>query len=76
MRSGDYVLCVYDNAYHYAARVLAKYNRPRFAERVWGRNHAGETWQYMYFLTRPVDVERRVPEVADYLMQRIWASPR
>ena len=27
MKPGDYVLCVSDNIYHYAARVLAKYNR-------------------------------------------------
>ncbi len=27
----------------------------------------GQTWQYMYFLTEPVRVDRRVSEVADYL---------
>jgi len=34
MKPGDYVLCVSDNVYHYAARVLAKYDRRQFAKRV------------------------------------------
>jgi len=67
MNPGDYVLCVYDNAYHHAACVLAKYNNRRFAERVWGTNDEGKTWQYAYFLSKPVDVHGRVPQVADYL---------
>ena len=67
MEGGDYALSSYGNAYHHAARVLAKYDNPRFAERVWGTDHEGRTWRYMYFLTRPVQVDRRVPEVADYL---------
>jgi hypothetical protein len=67
MKQGDYVLSSYDNAYHHAARVLAKYDNRRFAERVWGRDNEGRTWRYMYFLTEPVEIDRRVPEVADYL---------
>ena len=42
MKPGDYVLCVSDNAYHYAARVLAKYDRRQFAKRVWGTKDGGE----------------------------------
>ena len=67
MERGDYVLSAYGNAYHHAARVLATYDNRRFGEEVWGADHEGKTWQYMYFLTEPVDVDRRVPEVADYL---------
>jgi HNH endonuclease len=67
MKPGDYVLCVYDNNYHYVARVLDKYNHREFAERVWGTNDDGETWQYMYFLTEPDRVAGHVLEVVDYL---------
>jgi len=67
MESGDYALSSYGNAYHHAARVLAKYDNRRFAERVWGTDHEGRTWRYMYFLTEPVQIGRRVPEVSDYL---------
>jgi hypothetical protein len=43
MESGDYALSSYGNAYHHAARVLAKYDNGRFAERVWGTDHEGRT---------------------------------
>lgn len=67
MESGDYALSSYGNAYHHAARVFAKYDNRQFAERVWGTDHEGRTWRYMYFLTKPVKVNRRVPEVSNYL---------
>lgn len=67
MERGDYALSAYGNAYHHAAQVLAKYDNQRFAERVWGTDHEGRMWRYMYFLTKPVKVDRGVPEAADYL---------
>lgn len=67
MERGDYVLCMYGNTYHYVARVLAKYNNERFARRVWGEDEGGETWEYMYFLTEPLEVERHVSEFEGYL---------
>jgi putative restriction endonuclease len=67
MKPGDYGLCVSDNIYHYAARVLAKYNRRQFAKRVWGTKDDGETWQYMYFLTEPDEVDGHVFDTARYL---------
>jgi putative restriction endonuclease len=67
MKPGDYVLCVSDNVYHYAARVLAKYNRPQFAKRVWGTRDDGKTWQYLYFLTEPDEVDGHVFDTARYL---------
>jgi putative restriction endonuclease len=67
MERDDYVLCVYGNAYHYAARVLAKHDNRRFAQRVWDTDHEGKTWQYVYFLTKPVEIYGRVPAVGEYL---------
>ena len=67
MNPGDCVLCVYGNTYHYAARVLDKYDNRRLAERIWSTNDEGKTWQYMYFLSKPVDVGGHVAEAADYL---------
>src|SRR5215207_6155196 len=43
MERGDYVLCVYGNAYRYIARIVAKSENRRFAESVWGTNEAGKT---------------------------------
>jgi len=67
MKPGDYVLCVSANAYHYAARVIAKYERRQFAKRVWGTKDDGETWQYMYFLTEPDEVDGHILETGGYL---------
>jgi hypothetical protein len=64
------------NIYHYAARVLAKYDRRQFAERVWGTDDDGETWQYMYFLTEPVEVEGRVPALGEYLNRAYFGFTR
>lgn len=67
MEPGDYVLCVSGNVYRYAARVLAKYVRRQFAELMWGTDDDGETWQYMYFLTEPDEVDAHVSEVGNHL---------
>jgi hypothetical protein len=67
MDRGDRVLCVYDNAYRYAARVLAKYDNPELASSVWGEGEEGKTWQYMYFLTEPREINTHVSELAGYL---------
>jgi hypothetical protein len=67
MERGDYVLCMYGKTYHYVARVLARYNNERFARRVWGEDEDGETWEYMYFLTEPLEVNRPVSEFEGYL---------
>ncbi len=67
MERGDFVLCVYDNAYRYAARVLAKYDNPECAQAVWGTNDKGQTWRYMYFLTEPIEVYQPLYEFEGYL---------
>jgi len=58
---------VYSKTFHYVARVLAKYNYERFARRVWGEDEDGETWEYMYFLTIPIEIDRRVSDFEGYL---------
>ena len=67
MERGDFVLCVYGAVYHNVARVLAKYDNQKFAETVWGTKPSGETWQYMYFLTEPVEIKRLLFEFGEYL---------
>lgn len=67
MERGDFVLCVYDNAYHYVTRLLAKHDNPECAEAVWGTNDEGKTWRYMYFLTEPIEVYQPLHEFDGYL---------
>jgi hypothetical protein len=70
MERGDFILCVYDAAYHYVARLLAKYDNPECAEAIWGTNDEGRTWRYMYFLTEPIDTYQPLYEFEAYLHSR------
>jgi len=63
----DWILCVYDNQYHFAARIIDTFDNEEFAEKVWGRNPEGKTWQFMYFLTKPEKVHAGVLDLSDYL---------
>ena len=67
MERGDFVLCVYDNAYRYVARLLAKHDNPECAEAIWGTNDEEQTWRYMYFLTEPIEVYQPLHEFEGYL---------
>jgi hypothetical protein len=68
MARGDYVLAYYAKAYHYVARVLASFHKPTLAKNIWGANEdTGNTWEYMYFLTKPVPIDAPAYWVADLL---------
>ena len=60
MEINDYVLTVYNNAYHYLSRVTYKFHNKTVAEKVWGRDDSGKTWELMYFLTKPVKFNKPV----------------
>jgi predicted restriction endonuclease len=76
MARGDYVLCVYDSTYHYVARVLAKYDNERFARRVWGEDEDGQTWEYICFLTKPIEVHQPLYQFEGYLHSRYQGFTR
>jgi hypothetical protein len=67
IQNGDYALCVYDSNYKYVAKILGKYDNADFAKAVWGTDPDGATWQYMYFLTEPVEVTVSVVSLSQYL---------
>ncbi len=68
MNRGDYVLGYYGKTYHYLSRVLDTFHNPTLATNIWGRNeNTGQTWEYVYFLTEPVKIDRSVSWVADLL---------
>ena len=57
MKPGDYVLAYQARHYIFVARVIAKRDDANFARDLWGTDKSGQTWQYMYFLTRPMEVD-------------------
>jgi hypothetical protein len=68
MNRGDYVLGYYGKTYHYLSRVLDTFHNPTLATNIWGTNeNTGQTWEYVYFLTEPVKIDRPVSWVADLL---------
>ena len=67
LKTEDWILCVYDNQYHFAARIIDNFDNEEFAEKVWGRDPEGNTWQFMYFLTKPEKVNVGVQDLSDYL---------
>lgn len=67
MHTGDYALCVYENRYRYIAKVIGKFNNQRAAETIWGNDPNGNTWQYMYFLKKPIAISIPVPDLSQHL---------
>ena len=63
----DHSFCVYENKYHYISRILGKYNNEKFARAVWGEDENGNTWQYLYFLEKPLKVSVGVTKLANHL---------
>lgn len=50
MEPGDYVLVYKSKKIIFAAEVALKTRNPQLAEKFWGREEDGNTWEYMYFL--------------------------
>jgi hypothetical protein len=69
MALGDWVLGVYGNTYRYVAQVLGKFRNAEAARAIWGVDENGNTWEFMYFLTKPLAVNRPVAALADELNQ-------
>ena len=58
MTRGDYVLAYYFKGYHYVARVLASFHKASLATNIRGTNdETGNTWEYMYLLTKPAKID-------------------
>lgn len=69
METGDYVLTVYDSAYHYLSKVAYKFHNKTVAEKIWGKDNTGKTWEFMYFLTKPFKFDEpvRISELNSFL---------
>jgi MoxR-like ATPase len=67
IEAGDWMLCVFEHHYRYAAQVIAKYDNESFANDVWGRDPDGRTWSLMYFLTAPRATDVSVSALSNHL---------
>jgi len=68
MNRGDYVLGYHHKAYHYVSRVLETFHDPTLATNIWGIDpETKKTWEYMYFLTKPIKIDKSASWVADLI---------
>ena len=67
IQSGDYILCVFDNKYQYLSKILDKTINKELAAKIWGLNHEGKTWEYMYFFDKPVKVNIPLISLSNYM---------
>jgi uncharacterized protein with ParB-like and HNH nuclease domain len=68
IQSGDYILCVFDNKYQYISKVLDKTINKQLATNIWGLNHKGKTWEYMYFFDKPIKIDIPVKSISNDFM--------
>jgi len=76
MTAGDVVFCVYESTYHYVAKLLGKYENEKLARAIWGEDENHQTWQYLYFLTKPAELNIPIKNVANYLNEAYWGFTR
>jgi MoxR-like ATPase len=63
----DWVLTVYDSAYHFVSQAVITFHSEKLASAIWGRDPDGHTWEYMYFLTQPREVSVTVASQSEVL---------
>lgn len=74
MQVGDIALTVYENRYRYVSTVIAKLHQRALAEEIWGKDDEGQTWEYMYLLSQPQEID--VPVLASPVKDLLNAAYR
>lgn len=60
MSRGDIVFTVYDGRYRYVSSVICRIHSRALASKIWGFDPDGNTWEYMYVLSKPIPIDREV----------------
>lgn len=53
IEADDKILSYWNYSYHHLARIIYKTRNKPLAKAIWGEDDNGNTWEYMYFLTKP-----------------------
>lgn len=66
METGDVALFYRDSSFILRGEIAFKTRNARLAKQLWGEKGPGETWEYMYFLTRlkPINIDIRSFNIA------------
>jgi MoxR-like ATPase len=76
LQSGDYVLVYQSGKYTYLSRVIAKIQNRDFAIALWGMMDGTETWELIYFLEPPTQLDIPTDELTDFLPLRYLGFTR
>ncbi len=76
MEPGDYVLIYRGGKIILAAEVALKTRNPKLAERYWGFDVDGRTWEYIYFLINDVEVNVPIGQMNELLGYKSIYAPR
>ncbi|WP_158899728.1 AAA family ATPase [Burkholderia sp. L27(2015)] len=73
---GDWMLCVFGAKYRFVAKVVYKVDSINLARALWGQTDDGKTWQYMFFLSRPIPIEIPLSVLNAYLPKQFFGFAR
>lgn len=76
MEPGDYVLIYRGGNIILAAEVALKIRNPKLAERYWGFDTDGKTWEYIYFLINDIAVDVPIGKLNELLGYKPVYAPR
>lgn len=76
LKPGDYIICVYGSRCRFVATVSYKLDNAALARALWGDAEEGQTWQYMFFMTRPIPVDVPLVELDAFLPSRVFGFAR
>ncbi|MFB7672284.1 hypothetical protein ACFC26_12790 [Kitasatospora purpeofusca] len=65
--AGDFALFSGDKKIYFAGTVALMWRDEKLAERLWGRNHNDQTWEYMYALSGTQGLDITVEEIRELL---------
>lgn len=60
LKENDWILLYQKKTYTFYAKVLFKARSREFAETNWGKKEDGSTWEYMYFLAKPIKFDKPI----------------
>lgn len=68
MKPFDDVLTVFRGAYRFRSRVIETLQDKEIARAIWGtEKDSGQTWEFMYFLSKPHSIDVRLSALVPYL---------
>ncbi|MEV0537551.1 hypothetical protein [Kitasatospora sp. NPDC050463] len=67
MSAGDFALFSGDKKIYFAGTIALLWRDEKLAERLWGRNHNDQTWEYMYALSGTQGLDITVEEIRQLL---------